>query len=98
MEALMLTLEELAVHMQLEIQTVRGWVEEGWLVSREATDLIFSDVDLARAQLIVDLKEDIGVNDEGVGIILDLLDQVHGLRNALRTVGQTLVATGALAR
>jgi len=41
MEALMLTLEELAVHMQLEIQTVRGWVEEGWLVSREATDLIF---------------------------------------------------------
>jgi chaperone modulatory protein CbpM len=41
-------------------------------------------VDLARAQLIRDLREDIGVNDEGVSVILHLLDQVHGLRRSMQ--------------
>jgi chaperone modulatory protein CbpM len=35
---------------------------------------------MARAQLILDLERDLGVNREGIGIILSLLDQVHGLR------------------
>jgi chaperone modulatory protein CbpM len=30
------------------------------------------------------LKHDLGVNDEAVPIILDLIDQVHGLRRAVR--------------
>jgi chaperone modulatory protein CbpM len=33
--------------------------------------------------LIQDLKHDMGVNDEGVGIILNLLDQMHSLRKAM---------------
>ena len=43
-----------------------------------------SDVDLARAQLIRDLREDLGVNDEGVAVILHLLDQMHGLRGSMQ--------------
>jgi chaperone modulatory protein CbpM len=27
-----------------------------------------------------------GVNDEGIGIILDLIDQVHGLRSILQAL------------
>jgi hypothetical protein len=27
-----------------------------------------------------------GVNDEGIGVVLGLVDQVHGLREALRQV------------
>jgi chaperone modulatory protein CbpM len=45
--------------------------------------MIFSDIDVARAHLIRDLKGDFGVNDEGVDIILHLVDQLHGLRRAL---------------
>jgi chaperone modulatory protein CbpM len=45
---------------------------------------MFSDVDLARAQLIRDLREDLGVNDEGVAVILHLLDQMHGLRGSMQ--------------
>ena len=44
---------------------------------------MFTEADLARAQLIRDLQHDLGVNREGIGIILNLLDQVHGLRQAL---------------
>ena len=38
---------------------------------------------VGRARLIQDLKTDLGVNDEGVDVILHLLDQLHGLRRAL---------------
>jgi len=30
---------------------------------------MFSDLDVARAQLIRDLREDLGVNDEGVSVV-----------------------------
>jgi chaperone modulatory protein CbpM len=93
MEALMLSLEEFAVRMRVEVETVRFWAEEGWLLPRaEDPASAFSEIDLARAQLILDLKHDLGVNDEGIGVILDLLDQVHGLRQALRNVSRTLAS------
>jgi chaperone modulatory protein CbpM len=47
------------------------------------SEVAFSDVDLARAQLIRDLRDDLGVNDEGISVILHLLDQVHGLRRSM---------------
>ncbi len=43
-----------------------------------------SEIDIARARLIHDLKKNIGVNDEAVPLILDLIDQLHGLRRAMR--------------
>jgi chaperone modulatory protein CbpM len=76
---------------QLDRETLEVWIEEEWLVpGRTATELTFSEADLARAQLIRDLKQDLGVNDEGVGVILNLLDQVHGLRKALADVLQSV--------
>jgi chaperone modulatory protein CbpM len=72
---------------QLDGETLEVWIEERWLVPRgTATELTFSEEDLARARLIRDLNQDLGVNDEGVGVILNLLDQVHGLRKALADV------------
>ena len=69
---------------QLDRETLEVWIEEEWLVpSGTATELAFSEADLARAKLIQDLMQDLGVNDEGVGVILNLLDQVHGLRKVL---------------
>ena len=62
-------------------------IAEEWLVPRGTeNELTFSEADLARAQLIRDLMQDLGVNQEGVGVILNLLDQVHGLRKALANV------------
>jgi chaperone modulatory protein CbpM len=69
---------------QLDQETLEVWIEEEWLVPSEATDeLAFSEADLARAKLIRDLTHDMGVNNEGVGVILNLLDQVHSLRKAM---------------
>ena len=68
------------------VQTLEldAWIEAGWLVpAREGETLHFSEIDLARAQLVHDLRDRLGVNDEGVTIVLDLVDQIHGLRAVL---------------
>jgi len=63
------------------------WIETGWLHPIEARrGWRFSTIDLARARLILDLRGPMGVNDEGVTVVLHLVDQVHGLRRALRGV------------
>jgi chaperone modulatory protein CbpM len=68
---------------RLDRETLEVWIEEEWIVPHSAADPRFSDVDLARAQLIHELLDDLGVNPEGVGIVLRLVDQVHGLRSVL---------------
>lgn len=74
---------------QLDRETLDVWIEEEWLIpSGTASEQAFSEADLARARLIRDLIQDLGVNDEGVGVILNLLDQMHGLRRALADVLQ----------
>jgi len=71
-------------HAELDRETLNVWIEEQWVVSRgSAADWEFSEADLARAALIRDLPEDLGVNAEGIGIVLNLVDQVHGLRSVL---------------
>ena len=77
---------EFVSQSRLDAQSVEAWVEAGWLLPRQdGTTRDFSEVDLARAQLIHDL-EHLGVNDEAIPVILDLIDQVHGLRRTLRDV------------
>jgi chaperone modulatory protein CbpM len=84
---MILTRQDFLAHANLDRQTLEIWIEEEWLIpGRADSDLTFSEADLARAKLIRDLIDDLGVNSEGVGIVLHLLDQVHGLRRALSEV------------
>jgi chaperone modulatory protein CbpM len=60
------------------------WLEEKWLVPDESSaEMLFSEIDVARAQLVRDLRDRMGINDAGVGVVLDLVDQLHGLRRTL---------------
>ena len=81
----MISIHEFVIRARVEQQAVETWIAAGWLVPPQtAPEPMFSDVDLARAQLIRDLREDLGVNDEGVAVILHLLDQMHGLRGSMQ--------------
>ncbi len=80
----------LAAH--LEATTLEAWIEAGWLLPRDSGEAgPFSEIDLARVQLIRDLRE-LGVNEEGIPVILDLIDQLHGLRGVLRDLLSTIGA------
>jgi chaperone modulatory protein CbpM len=66
-------------------ETLNSWIQDEWLIPRGSTiKLNFSDIDVARARLIRDLQVEFGVNDEGVGVILNLVDQLYGVRRTLR--------------
>ena len=78
----------------LRVQTLEFWVEQRWLIPQETSaGMTFSDMDIARARLIQDLKTDFGVNDEGVDVILHLVDQLHGLRRALAQLHNDIEGT-----
>ena len=80
-------IQESVSQSYLDVATLNAWIEEEWLAPLESGSTFqFSDADLARAQLIRDLKVDFGVNDEGIAIILHLLDQLHGLRCLVRDI------------
>jgi chaperone modulatory protein CbpM len=81
----MIRVEEFLFRARLDRHALESWVAAGWLVPPQTDpELMFSDVDLARAQLIHDLREDFGVNDDAVSVILHLVDQVHGLRRSMQ--------------
>ena len=76
--------DEFVAHAPLGAEVLEAWIEAGWLLPRQdGAKRNFFDVDLARAHLIHDLER-IGVNDEGIPVVLDLVDQLHGLRRTLR--------------
>lgn len=77
--------QEFISRSHLDAATLNVWIDEEWLIPLASGSAPqFSDADLARARLIRDLKLDLGVNDEGIAIILHLLDQLHGLRSLVR--------------
>ncbi len=68
-----------------------AWVNQGWIrPAKEDDGFWFDDADVARIQLIIDLRRDMAVNDEAVPVILRLLDQVYGLRRMLGNLGDAI--------
>lgn len=79
--------QEFLVRSGVEGEVLAMWLAQRWIIP--AASETFSDADLARAGLIGQLKGDLGVNDEGIDVILHLMDQMHGLRRALREIKAT---------
>jgi chaperone modulatory protein CbpM len=87
---MIITRLEFLSRTKLDQQTLDIWIEEEWLIPEAVeAELTFSEADIARAQLISDLTDELGVNNEGVGVILHLLDQMHGLRSAMLDLVET---------
>jgi chaperone modulatory protein CbpM len=88
-----ITRQEFLLRASLDHGTLEAWVAEEWLIpGGPADEPAFTDADLARAAFIADLKRDLEVNDPGIGVILNLVDQVHGLRRTLAEVLRTMRA------
>lgn len=85
----MTTLEELLrVQGRVSAVHVERWVERGLL--RPAADgqgWVFEPVDVARAQLLAELTDQLGFDEDSVETVVDLLDQVHTLRRQLHQLG-----------
>jgi chaperone modulatory protein CbpM len=92
----MLEYAEFCLRAELEGPVLEAWIAAGWIIPEKSeSSTLFSEADLARAQLVRDLRDDLGVNDEGIAVILDLIDQIHGLRRTLLDLSAALAALPA---
>ncbi|MGZ2384875.1 transcriptional regulator [Rhizobium leguminosarum] len=81
---------EFRLYLKIDVVQLDLWIEQGWLIPETSGERRqFRDADLARAQLILDLMGNMGVNEAGVDVVMDLIDQVHGLRG---TMGKLMTA------
>ncbi len=81
----MLTERDLLTRVQrLTVTRLRVWVAQGWIKPAGQAAESYSEADLARAALICNLEDDLGFDAEDVPVLLNLIDQIHGLRAELK--------------
>ena len=69
------------------------WVDNRWLLpDEEGGRWVFHDVDIARVELILDIRRECAVDDEAMPLVLSLLDQLYSLRRQLRRLSDALEA------
>lgn len=88
------TLDELLrVNDRLTTVHVERWVARGLLrPSAGDNGWTFERIDVARVQLLAELVDDIGFDDEAVETIVGLVDQVHTLRGQLDLLARAIAA------
>jgi chaperone modulatory protein CbpM len=83
-----LTLADLSGACAVEVESIVALVDEGVVepAGDERWQWRFSGAQLRRAATALRLQRDLGVNPAGVALVLDLLDEVDGLRARLRAL------------
>ncbi len=72
---------------------LRRWVAAGWVApQRQDGEPRFREIDVARLQMIVQIRRDMRIAEEGMPLVLSLVDQVYGLRNELRQLAEAVEA------
>ena len=80
---------------ELNAAELSRWVENRWVVPETATEeggerWVFHEVDVARVELILDIRREFAVDDEALSLVLGLLDQVYSLRRHMRRLCDAL--------
>jgi chaperone modulatory protein CbpM len=89
----MISLEDLLRrHTTLDRRELVAWVENRWVLpERRDRTWIFHDVDVARVELILEIRQEFAIEDDALSLVLGLLDQVYELRRQLGRLCDALV-------
>jgi chaperone modulatory protein CbpM len=80
----MLSEQDVVARVQrLTVTRLRVWVQEGLIKPIDESAQSYSEADAARAALICNLEDELGFAEEDVPVLLNLIDQIHGLRSEL---------------
>ncbi len=81
----MKVIAELAAEFELASADLLLWIERRWVLPlQQDGEFIFSETDVARVRMIVELRRDLAIDDEAMGVVLDLLDKLYGVRRQMR--------------
>jgi chaperone modulatory protein CbpM len=85
--------EVVALVQGLSRRRLRQWVQAGWVLPAQGEGGSgFSEIDVARARLILHLQRELKIGADAVPIVLSLMDQVYGLRQELRRLARAVEA------
>ena len=83
----------------LERAELTRWIENRWILpERQAAEVAdrerwqFHEVDIARVELILEIRREFAVDDETMALLLGLLDQVYSLRRQIRRLCDAIEA------
>jgi chaperone modulatory protein CbpM len=80
----------------LDRQDLMRWVENRWvLAERREQTWIFHELDVARIELILEIRHEFAIDEEALPLVLGLLDQVYELRRQMRRVCDAVAAQPA---
>ena len=83
--------DEVLVAVDVGASELAAWIEQHWVLPVEADgDFFFDETDVARVKLIAELRNDLGVNEDAIPVVLRLLDQVYSLRRALADLNEAI--------
>jgi chaperone modulatory protein CbpM len=84
---------------ELDSAEFERWIENRWILPEDAGEDAggpggerwrFHEVDVARVELILDIRREFAVDDEAMSLVLSLLDQVYSLRRQMRRLCDAL--------
>ena len=88
----MIGLDELTRRVAaLDRVELERWIENRWILPDEAGGRwLFHEVDIARVELILEIRSEFAVDDEAMALVLGLLDQLYSLRRQMRRLSAAL--------
>ena len=79
--------------VELDRGELTRWVENRWVLpERRDRTWFFHEIDVARVELILEVRREFAINDEALSLVLGLLDQVYDLRRQLGRLCDALAA------
>lgn len=83
--------DEVLITVDIGASDLHAWIEQNWVLPVEDDgEFFFDETDVARVRLIAELRNDLGVNEDAVPVVLRLLDQVYSLRRALAELSDAI--------
>lgn len=84
MKTITYKITDAAIKCKTDKAKIEEFIMLEWICPYQPNEQILDDEDLARINLILELKEELGVNDESVPIILHLIDELNHLHLGLK--------------
>lgn len=75
----------------LERGDLERWIRMEWIhADRDAGAYVFQEIDVARVELILRLRDEMDVNEDALPVVLSLLDQLFDARRRMRDLHDAL--------
>lgn len=88
----MITLEVLCLNLpEITEKDIYRWIDNQWLCpEKKEGHYLFREIDEARAKLIMELRDHMGVAEDSMSLVLQLLDQLYTTRRQMRCLCEAI--------